>query len=635
MLIGLVHVALISPHYRVGSFDDDAGYIMAARSLVAGHGLTAHLSSGETVVGLYPPGYSALLAPLVWIWPHTFAPLRLLSVVCYAAIFPLTWAWLGRFRVPPALRAAVLLVLALGPPLATYGSMVMAETPFLVVLLLLLIAVDRWRLEPRVFSRPGLEVVLLAAGLVWLKQAAIGLVAGLILWWPLSRSARKWAKAGLLGAGVAVSLVPVVVDRLATGIPLAGARYSQELGGYYEGGFLKRLVDVVPGSAWHLVSTAIPATIVPYLEPLPLTGGWVTVWTVLSWAITLLVVLGAATWSRRHRDAAVPMAVVYLAESVLWPFVNERRAILVLPLLATWFVLGGAVAWQEVSTRIRAVPLRQATTAAGVTLAGVAVLAPLVAQLPRDYLYGWGQDSSRFGGSRYVAVLRALGRPSSVVETDYRSSTALFTGHQTNWDAFVYNQGHDCNLAGVESELSQDRAAYLLLGDVNKPGLIDNECLAGLAGAEPWAVPILHTSRDGATVFELVGPSTGNPGLVDRLSGTRAVVTLAPGQATLTWTLAVPGPLSQISVGEASAAAGVTDRVRLEVQQPGGGWAVVALSGSGVGDGRGQAPFLLANRSVGDATAVRVVVDGPGAGSGAVVDDVAAVGPPGPVPAGN
>ena len=40
LLLGLVHVALVAPHYFVGSFDDDAGYILAARALLAGHGLT-------------------------------------------------------------------------------------------------------------------------------------------------------------------------------------------------------------------------------------------------------------------------------------------------------------------------------------------------------------------------------------------------------------------------------------------------------------------------------------------------------------------------------------------------------------------------------------------------------------------
>ena len=36
---------------------------------------------------------------------------------------------------------------------------------------------------------------------------------------------------------------------------------------------------------------------------------------------------------------------VYLAETLLWPEVNERRVILVLPVLVAWYVLGAKAAW--------------------------------------------------------------------------------------------------------------------------------------------------------------------------------------------------------------------------------------------------------------------------------------------------
>ena len=116
LVLGLVHVALVAPHYFVGSFDDDSSYILAAQAFLSGHGFTWHMSNGLPVSGAYPPGYPALLVPLLWIWPHSFVPLRLLSTVCYAAIFPLTWIYLGRRRVGDAVRTITLFVLALGSP---------------------------------------------------------------------------------------------------------------------------------------------------------------------------------------------------------------------------------------------------------------------------------------------------------------------------------------------------------------------------------------------------------------------------------------------------------------------------------------------------------------------------------------
>lgn len=629
LVIGLLHVALVAPHYFVGSFDDDAAYVLAAKGLLAGVGLTGHLPSGEVMVGLFPPGYSAILAPLVWVWPHSFAPLRLLSVACYAGLFPLVWIWLRRKGMKPALRALVLLLLALGPPLATYGSMVMAETPYLVVLVLLLLAVDRWRTEHQVVSRWALATVVLASGLIWLKQAGIGFVAGLVLWLALGRSPRRWARAGLLVGGVAITLVPVVVARLSTGVPLAGARYSEELGGFYQGGLVKRFLDVVPPSTWHLFSTAIPATVVPYLEPLPIAGHWATLWKVVSWQVTLLAALGALLWARRHRDGTLLMTVVYLAECVMWPFVNERRAILILPLLAAWYVTGAAWLWEVLRRKAASPHAVRAARTAGLSLAAVAVAAPLIAQMPRDYLYGWNQNGSHFGGSRYAAVLRQLGRPSDVVETDYQSSTALFTGHVTNWSAFTASDALGCYGPGVLGTIKADDAGFLLLADVNKPGQLDSPCLQSLTLVGDWAVPILHTRRDDASVFELVGPGTGHPDLVDTLPGAgTGAFAVAGSTSTLAWTFARPEAVSQLSVGQAASDVGTTGDVRLEVRHPDGAWSTVAMSRSAVGDGPGRAPYLLARLDAPQTvTGVRVVVEGTPTDAGAIISDVAALGP--------
>jgi hypothetical protein len=634
LALGLVHVALVAPHYFVGSFDDDAGYILTARALVAGQGLTGHMASGTGVAAVYPPGYSALLAPLVWLWPHTFLPLRLLSAVCYAALFPLTWIYLGRRRIGERTRAAVLVVLALGPPLATYGSMVMAETPFLVLLLGLLILVDRWEAQDRLLTRAGLGVVVTAAGLVWFKEAGIGLVAGLVLWLLLrGRAARR--KAALVVVGVAALLAPIVVARLATGVPVAGARYSQELGGYYQGGLLDRVVHVAPHALWQLLSTALPATLVPYLSPLPIHGHAPDLWKALSWHVTVLTVIGAVVWGRRHRDAAVVLVPLYLAETLLWPYINERRVILVLPVLVAWYGLGAKTVWD--AYRRRPLPwsrLRSASAggwprvvrpATAGALAVLAVVAPLAAQLPRDYLLDAGQSTSQFEGSRYAGILARLGSPTDVVETDYLYSTALFTGHLTAGSAFTTTL-FSCYVPGALAAIGTDNAGYLLVGDLNKPGYLDSPCLYGAATSSGWAVQLLHTSRDDATVFELIGPGTGHPDLRDLTGAASLTEQPDPGPApatTFTWRWPHLEPVSQVSVGAAGSTG--TTAVAVQLQAADGRWHPAARVSSPVGDGRGAAPYLLATLAAGtEARALRVVVAGT---TTATVTDVHALGP--------
>jgi hypothetical protein len=736
MLLGLLHVALVAPHYHVGSFDDDASYILTAKALLSGHGLNGTLASGQTISGLYPPGYPALLAPLLWLWPHTFAPLRLLSVLCFAGLFPLTWTYLNRRGVSPGLRSATLVLLALGPPLATFASMVMAETPFLVVLMVLLLLVDRWDRQDRAWTGTALGVVLTAAGLVWLKQAGIGLVAGLLIWLALHHRPQRLRRVLAVAVGVGVLLAPVVIARALAGIPLAGARYSSELGIYYHGGLANRLLHVLPHSTWHLLATAIPATLVPYLEPLPLSRHWADFWIYLSWQVTILAAVGAVAWYRRYRDAALPMVLVYLAQSVLWPQVNERRAILVVPILAAWYVIGACSAWRAVvgvvgagvaerapapvavagpvgtgilpirprslhslraagplpdpppaeatiaaarygpaaaptaqaslaAARLPARPSRPAVAAAGEAESGmaaravapfseadrrrrstarpgllltlvaavlvlVAVVGPLVAQMPRDYLFSWGRSSSQFGGSRYAALLSRVGAPADVVETDYTSTTALFTGHRTANTAFL-NEFTQCDQSIASAAIEADNAGYLLLGDVNKPRVLDNGCLLGQASTNPWAVPLLHTSRDDGFVFELIGPGTGHPGLTNLNAGVQSRDSTVATSSVLEYDWPGSRSVQQVSLGEAALAGTPTTSVEVDLRGTDGRWQKVAAAPSAVGDGRGRAPYLEASFADGvPATGMRIVVTGAQPGAPASISDVAALGPSAP-----
>jgi hypothetical protein len=625
---------VVARHYFVGSFDDDAGYILTAKALLAGHGLTARLPVGTSIVGLYPPGYSALLTPLVWLWPHSFVPLRLFSVVMYAGIFPLSWMYMRRRGISPGLRTAALVVLALGPPLATFGSMVMAEAPYLVILLGLLLLLDTWEQQSRTWTWTGAGVILSAAGLIWLKQAGIAFVAGVVLWLALNhrrwgRGWRGYTRAAAVTGGVGLLLLPVVVARLATGVPMAGSLYSGELGGYYQGGLVSRLVHVFPHSSWHLLATAIPATVVPYLDPLPITGHWPDLWKVVSWHVTVLAAIGAVVLFRRSRDAALVAVPVYLLQSVLWPFINERRVILILPILVAWYVVGAYACWVFVRDRLvnHRFRLNAARGLAAALVLGLVVM-PWARQFPRDYLLGPGQDSSHFGGSRYVQLLSRLGTPREVVESDYLSSTALFTGHNTAWAAFQVSLGDICYAPGVVSALHQDRAGYLLDGDFNKPGFIDNGCIPYLADGKPWAVELLYSARDNALVYELIGPGTGHPDLTDLVSG----LTPAIHDSGLTnideWDWGAAREVTQVSVGDAWFVGGPMAGVAVQIERPDGTWSTVASARSAVGDGPRDAPFLLAALPPGtQARGLRVVATGTVAGQGLGLDDVHALGP--------
>jgi len=634
MVLGLVHVAMVAPHYFVGSFDDDASYILSAKAILSGSG---RLVSGASLWSLYAPGYGALIAPLVWLSPHHYLDLRLFSATCFAAVFPLTWVYLRRKRVDPLVRLTALVVMALGPPFATYGSMVMAETAYLVLMLVLVMVFERWVSQSATWTPAGLGAVAAAGGLIWLKEAGLGFVGGMVLWlaWQQRRRGQGLAKAVAMAGGVALMLLPVVVARLLGGIALAGNRYSAELGVFYQGGLVDRLSHVLPHSARQLFSTAIPATVVPYLAPLPINHHWPDLWKALSWQVTLFALVGAVVWYRRHHDVLVPAVSLYLFESVLWPYVNERRAILILPFLVGWYALGLVSTWRWLAPRVRSLPGRVSLRAAGATLAAGVVVVPLVLQMPRDYLFGWKQSSSRIGGSDYARLLSQLGNPSEVVETDYRSAVALYSGHRTNWSAFLASQPPICYLPGVQAKLAADDASYLLLGNLNKPGVMDNRCLLSLALTEPWADELLHSDRDNAYVFELVGPGTGHPDLVDLTQGLSPTVAYDKSSVALSWDWGTSTPVHQVSISGAVLQGQRVAHVSLELETSPGQWRSVASAQEGVGQSPGQVPYLLARLPGGtSARAIRLVLtpqgplDGLGAGQPVYADlAVLGVGP--------
>jgi hypothetical protein len=634
LVIGVLHVIVVARHYHVGSFDDDASYILTAKAILAGHGLTGRLATGAVVVGLYPPGYAALLAPLVWVFGQADLVLRALSVLCYAALFPLTWCYLARRRLPTPVRVAVLVLMALNPVLATFGSMVMAETPFLVLFLVSLLLLERWERSNRLLPAVGVGAIVSIAGLVWLKEAGAAMVAGAAVWLLLRRETRK---AVALAGGSLLLLSPVVVARLVAGVPVTGARYSEELGLYYSGTLASRAEHIF-GSIGHYLSTALPASLVPVGAPLPVVGWRHEALAVLAWHVPVLCLMGLVVWIRRYRDAAVLMVLFYIVETLFWPLINERRVVLVLPIVLAWYVVGwwsvGAslLRWAGRTNREWRTSLRSGA----VVLVAVVIVAPLVAQFSRDYLFDAHQDSSRPEGSRYAAILSASGRPGDVVETSYLSTVALVSGHRTADSAFLSSLGLCYEPANLNA-LAKDDAAYLLTGALNKPELVDGPCLLSEASSGPWAVRLMRTDRDLASVFELIGPGTAHQNLTDvtataTLSGSSPLVLLpvAPGGAgdlpgtlpatlatggagALTWDWSRPAMVRQVSVGEAGAAVGTVDGVSIELRQPSGSWVAVAGTGSGVGDLPDDAPFLMAALPGGMvATALRVVIGGSG-----------------------
>lgn len=179
LLLVLLLGALASLPFTVQRFwdarPDAARYLLAARALADGQGYTV---MGEPF-RLRPPGFSALLAPLVAWRGFDFALLNLFTsltgvaavVLLYVLLRPRTGAWV-------ALGVAV--VAWLNPQLQALCNQVMSDVPALALALLALVLARRAEDRPPSPAREVLLVLTLTVG-AYVRTANVLLVPAVVL----------------------------------------------------------------------------------------------------------------------------------------------------------------------------------------------------------------------------------------------------------------------------------------------------------------------------------------------------------------------------------------------------------------------------------------------------------------------
>ncbi len=600
--LALAHALAVAPSYHVGSFDDDASYLMAARALAHGVGLGGMLPAGYPLVATYPPGYPLLLSPVAAVAGAALWPYRAVTLACYLLLFPLTHRWLVSLRAPRWLRIGTLVLLALNPVLATYATMVMAEVPVMVATLVLFLVAARWSGQRRLLGPAAFGAVACAAALLWLKEAEMLLVGGVVLWFAVRR---EIGKAAVTAVGTAALFVPILVLRATAGTPLVGARYGQEISG-------NASLGAVPRALGTYLTTALPNSVVPLI------GTPHYVFAAVAASVPVLVVIGAVVWLRRHRDVAGVAALVYLLATLAYPYINERRVLLVLPVVLSWYLLGAQILLRAVAAALartirRPVPGRPAIAAACCAL----VVVPLAWQFPRNYRLHVGEQTSRMLGSAYLRFAAVLTGPRDVIETPYQWTTSLGTGRRTANGVFQT----PCDPAGMRRAALDAGAGFVVDGAFNfVPPNVD--CEHVILDAAPWAVRLYRTPLDDAAVYELLGPGTVHPSLADAATGAAATTRIGPGQTAASDTWRGVRRVVQLSLAAAGARGGATRAVRLEWRSPDGGWHVAAGAPGPVGP-QARIPFLLWRpTNPVAATGVRVVTVG---GTGASVEDLHAL----------
>src|SRR5579884_2635497 len=129
--------------FQVGTYMDDAHYLVAARALGTGHGYSLSILSGSPPELRYPPGWPLLLVPVVQAFPNSLAAPKALSLALTVASLPLWHRVLCR-RLPMTLAYLALAAVATNGLVVGLAAQVMSEAGFSFFVASLFVLTDGW-----------------------------------------------------------------------------------------------------------------------------------------------------------------------------------------------------------------------------------------------------------------------------------------------------------------------------------------------------------------------------------------------------------------------------------------------------------------------------------------------------------
>jgi len=460
----------LARNHLLGVTGDDSYYLTLAQALATGHGFVVPSLPWTPPETSVPPGFPLLLAPLVALTSTHAEVLRLVPLVFGVAATPLTWAYLRQLGLPfPAPIAGAALV-GFNPILGLYATIVTPETACVCALLALLICVARWS-RTELVSPWGAGAVAAALALFELKLAAVLLLASLVGY--LFLVARRRTRALVLAAALAVAGLPLLVTRLLSGTSLAGTTYGADFSNGYGAAHGAALVLDVLGTALRNLAALLYPTLVETvtgLAPVPLDGGMRAMAAAaardgLLAGLSLAMLAGAVLLWRRARDTGTATTAGYLLLVTIFPIMNTRRVILVLPVVVAWLLVGLVEVYRRMARRApaRLSPDRWRIAVAAL-LAGAVALPTMGVNVHdwRDYRSDW--TVQLLPDRPWIRYLGQEATPTSLVEVLYPRQLYLSTGVHADsslWLACA-EVGRQRSRAPFDEVLSQLRPEFVV-----------------------------------------------------------------------------------------------------------------------------------------------------------------------------
>jgi hypothetical protein len=212
----------------VGSFFDDAHYLVLAESLASGQGYHLINYPQAPAEDAFPPGWPLLLTPIAIVAPGNLFLPRLLSFFFWLGSLFLAYRLFSRRLETPYLEFLMALIV-LSPHLIGIAGTAMSEAAYLFFSLLSLNVIQVWK-KNETARRPGLLLAVLATAVTTLLIRTIGIaLLGSVLIFLFTTLKKRHIKPLLMIGGVILLLLlPVVwINGRYGGTLIFSSLYSQ------------------------------------------------------------------------------------------------------------------------------------------------------------------------------------------------------------------------------------------------------------------------------------------------------------------------------------------------------------------------------------------------------------------------
>jgi len=192
---------------------DNFGYMNYAKAILDGKGYVTPYSPEFPATNWFPPGYSFMLAMLMFFFGNNIVLLNIVNGGLYLGAILLLFLFTRRITNNRPLAFSVAALLFLNSGLMRYATILMSEIPYLFLSVVAVYCLLKMPDEAKLWkSKLFWGVVLGSVGAFYFRGVALGLVGGIVLYWLFQK---KWKRVGAYVLSFSVLYLPWMIrDRM-------------------------------------------------------------------------------------------------------------------------------------------------------------------------------------------------------------------------------------------------------------------------------------------------------------------------------------------------------------------------------------------------------------------------------------